>query len=154
LFKLEYYPTPPYSFSPTLYLNQTLQHHSAAAHDLVSIYRKRNLKKAVPKMSFFARLSDDSSSDSGSESEESILSGDEGAQQDRALAQKNKNRFLRSDGSDDSDSESEDEELSDDSEANREVRSFWKSSLACFTRLTLVDSCEQVLERGCVFRRG
>ncbi|WRT69433.1 eukaryotic translation initiation factor 3 subunit C [Kwoniella shivajii] len=67
-------------------------------------------------MSFFAKLGsdDDSSSSSGSESEESILSGDEGLAQDQKLAEakKSKNKasmFLRSDA-EDSDEESSDEE--------------------------------------------
>ncbi|WVQ66549.1 eukaryotic translation initiation factor 3 subunit C [Kwoniella botswanensis] len=84
-------------------------------------------------MSFFAKLGSDSdsSSSSGSDSEESILSGDEGLAQDRKLAEakKTKNKasmFLRSDA-EDSDEESEedsdeDEEELSDSEDERAAR--------------------------------
>jgi hypothetical protein len=69
-------------------------------------------------MSFFARLGSDSDSDSGSESEESILSGDEGERQDAAFAgSKPKGRasqFLRSDDDDSSDEEDSDEDDSDE----------------------------------------
>jgi translation initiation factor 3 subunit C len=73
-------------------------------------------------MSFFARLGSDSDSDSGSESEESILSGDEGERQDAAFAgSKPKGRasqFLRSDGSDSSSEEEDsDDDDSDDEDA-------------------------------------
>ncbi|WWC65606.1 eukaryotic translation initiation factor 3 subunit C [Kwoniella dejecticola CBS 10117] len=84
-------------------------------------------------MSFFAKLgSDDSSSSSGSDSEESILSGDEGLEQDKKLAQakakSNKNKasmFLRSDAEDsdeESSDESEEEEELSDSEDERAAR--------------------------------
>jgi hypothetical protein len=66
-------------------------------------------------MSFFARLGSDSESDSsGSDSEESILSGDEGEEQDQRMTKTNDkaNKFLMSDG-DDSDEDSDDDEDSD-----------------------------------------
>lgn len=82
-------------------------------------------------MSFFARLGSDTESDSsGSESEESILSGDEGEEQDKRIASKPKNKasaFLRSDAEDSSDEEDsdddDDEELSEGgSDVQRQVR--------------------------------
>ncbi|WVQ96216.1 eukaryotic translation initiation factor 3 subunit C [Kwoniella sp. CBS 9459] len=82
-------------------------------------------------MSFFAKLGSDSDSSSGSDSEESILSGDEGLAQDKKLAaqtQKKKggaSMFLRSDAEDsdeDSEDESEDEEEMSDSEDERAAR--------------------------------
>ncbi|OCF37051.1 eukaryotic translation initiation factor 3 subunit C [Kwoniella heveanensis BCC8398] len=87
-------------------------------------------------MSFFAKLGSDSDSSSGSDSEESILSGDEGLAQDKKLAaqtQKKKggagnkaSMFLRSDAEDsDEDSEDEsdeDEEEMSDSEDERAAR--------------------------------
>ncbi len=87
-------------------------------------------------MSFFAKLGSSGSDtdDSGSESEESILSGDEGAEQDLALAQKkpkgkyHASMFDKGAGTDedDEDEESEledddEEELSSDSDADRQV---------------------------------
>jgi translation initiation factor 3 subunit C len=88
-------------------------------------------------MSFFAKLGSgsDTDSDSGSESEESILSGDEGLEQDRKLAatakkgKPNASMFLKSDddsdeeSSDEDESEDEDETDSDDEEGGRAVRS-------------------------------
>lgn len=68
-------------------------------------------------MSFFARLGSDSESDSsGSESEESILSGEEGEQQDARIARPTgrASQFLKSDDSDES--SSEEEESDDDDE--------------------------------------
>lgn len=83
-------------------------------------------------MSFFARLGSDSDSDSsGSESEESILSGDEGEEQDKRIASKPKNNkasmFLRSDAEESSEEEEsdedDDEELSEGgSDVQRQVR--------------------------------
>lgn len=76
-------------------------------------------------MSFFARLGSDSDSDSGSESEESILSGDEGEKQDATFASKPKGKasqFLRSDGDDSSDEEESDEDDSDDEDVKKPVR--------------------------------
>jgi translation initiation factor 3 subunit C len=76
-------------------------------------------------MSFFARLGSDSDSDSGSESEESILSGDEGEKQDATFATtkpKGKaSQFLRSDGDDSSDEEESDEDESDDEDDKKPV---------------------------------
>lgn len=79
-------------------------------------------------MSFFARLGSDSDSDSsGSESEESILSGDEGEEQDKRIASKPKTNkasaFLRSDAedSDEDDSDSDDDD-DDDSEGGSDVQ--------------------------------
>ena len=81
-------------------------------------------------MSFFAKLgsSGSESSDSGSDSEESILSGDEGQEQDAKLAQKkNKGgynaRMFEKGGSDEDESEESDEdEMSEGSAADRQVR--------------------------------
>ena len=81
-------------------------------------------------MSFFARLGSDSDSDSsGSESEESILSGDEGEEQDKRIASKpaknNKaSAFLRSDAedSDEDDSDSDDDDDDDLSEGGSDVQ--------------------------------
>jgi translation initiation factor 3 subunit C len=77
-------------------------------------------------MSFFAKLGSgsDTDSDSGSESEESILSGEEGLEQDRKLAaaQKPKNKasmFLKSDDESDEDS-SEEEETDDEDESDED----------------------------------
>jgi translation initiation factor 3 subunit C len=72
--------------------------------------------------SFFARLGSDSDTDSsGSDSEESILSGDEGEKQDQRLGDKKKSKasqFLMSDG-DDSDEDDSDE---DDSDSGSEAK--------------------------------
>ncbi|WWC93074.1 eukaryotic translation initiation factor 3 subunit C [Kwoniella dendrophila CBS 6074] len=86
-------------------------------------------------MSFFAKLGSDdsSSSSSGSDSEESILSGDEGLEQDKKLAAKTKTKnkasmFLRSDAEDsdeddsDEDSDEDDDEELSDSEDERAAR--------------------------------
>lgn len=64
-------------------------------------------------MSFFAKLGSgsESDSDSGDESEESILSGDEGDAQDLKLAKGQKGMFER-----DSDDESEEEDSDEDSD--------------------------------------
>lgn len=76
-------------------------------------------------MSFFTKhgSGSDTDSDSGSDSEESILSGDEGLEQDRkiAAAQKPKNKasmFLKSD--DEGEDESSEEEESDDEDDSDE----------------------------------
>lgn len=93
-------------------------------------------------MSFFARLGSDTESDSGSESEESILSGDEGEEQDKRIASKPKNNkasaFLRSDAEDDSDedddSDDDEDELSEGgSDVQRQV------SGSCWTRTPEVN---------------
>ncbi|WVQ79460.1 eukaryotic translation initiation factor 3 subunit C [Cryptococcus sp. DSM 104549] len=76
-------------------------------------------------MSFFARLQgSDSDSSSGSDSEESILSGDEGLAQDKKLAaaggKKGKaSMFLNSDADSSDESEEEDEEEMSDSDDDR-----------------------------------
>lgn len=75
-------------------------------------------------MSFFAKLGSgsDTDSDSGSESDESILSGDEGLEQDRKLAAKTSNKasmFLRSDD-EDSDEESDDDDDDDDEDEDED----------------------------------
>lgn len=74
-------------------------------------------------MSFFQKLGSgsDDSSDSGSDSEESILSGDEGEEQDQKLAagakRSGKSALMRSDADSDEDEDDEDEgEEEDDSE--------------------------------------
>lgn len=76
-------------------------------------------------MSFFARLGSDSDSDSsGSESEESILSGEEGEEQDARIARPKgrASQFLRSDGDDSSDEdESEDDDDDSDDEAPKKT---------------------------------
>jgi translation initiation factor 3 subunit C len=75
-------------------------------------------------MSFFARLGSDSDSDSsGSESEESILSGDEGAEQDARIARPTgrASQFLRSDGDDSSDEDESDDDDSDDEAPKKTV---------------------------------
>ena len=76
-------------------------------------------------MSFFARLGSDSDSDSsGSESEESILSGEEGEEQDARIARPTgrASQFLRSDGDDSSDEDESDEDDSDDEAPKKTVR--------------------------------
>jgi translation initiation factor 3 subunit C len=79
-------------------------------------------------MSFFAKLGSgsDTDSDSGSESEESILSGDDGEIQDKKLAPKSNkaSMFLRSDDEDsdeDDDEDEDDEDLSGESGDDRQV---------------------------------
>lgn len=118
-------------------------------------------------MSFFARLGSDSDSDSsGSESEESILSGDEGEEQDKRIASKpaknNKaSAFLRSDAEDsdedDSDSDDDDDDLSEGgSDVQRQVRIRSGKQMWCFgTRkerkadVTIVNG-QQILEGCCL----
>lgn len=76
-------------------------------------------------MSFFARLGSDSDSDSsGSESEESILSGEEGEEQDARIARPTgrASQFLRSDGDDSSDEDESDDDDSDDEAPKKTVR--------------------------------
>jgi hypothetical protein len=107
-------------------------------------------------MSFFAKLGSgsDTDSESGSESEESILSGEEGEEQDRKLAAKNNraSMFLRSDD-EESESEEEEEEMSEEESGDeRAVRRFgsrWRSERADGT-----GNGEQVLEGRGVVRRG
>ena len=75
-------------------------------------------------MSFFARLGSDSDSDSsGSESEESILSGEEGEEQDARIARPTgrASQFLRSDGDDSSDEDESDDDDSDDDAPKKTV---------------------------------
>lgn len=83
-----------------------------------------------PAMSFFAKLQgSDSESSSGSDSEESILSGSEGERQDKKLAAQKKQQkskasmFLNSDESEsEEESSDEDEEEMSDSDDERQVR--------------------------------
>ena len=78
-------------------------------------------------MSFFAKLGSSGSDtdDSGSESEESILSGDEGQEQDLKLAQKKtKGDFKASmfeKGGDDDDSEEEEDESEEDEDEDGDL---------------------------------
>ena len=102
-------------------------------------------------MSFFAKLGSgsDTDSDSGSESEESILSGDEGLEQDRKLAaaQKPKNKasmFLKSD--DESDEDSSEEEESDSDEDSDEEGGKTVSCVRCAWGWDLV--LPERVERG------
>lgn len=84
-----------------------------------------------PAMSFFAKLQgSDSESSSGSDSEESILSGSEGERQDKKLAAQKKQQkskasmFLNSDESESEEesSDEEEEEMMSDSDDERQVR--------------------------------
>ena len=88
-------------------------------------------------MSFFARLGSgsDSDSSSGSDSEESILSGEEGEEQDARLAKPTgrASQFLRSDGDDSSDEEKsdDDDEDSDDEAPKKTVCPAAHTSVYC-----------------------
>lgn len=95
--------------------NYTIKQTDDQSHSKQGVKNTQN--NNYNKMSFFARLGSDSDSDSsGSDSEESILSGEEGERQDARIARPagRANQFLRSDDDDSDEDDSDDDDSADE----------------------------------------